>query len=383
MKNTVTWRDKFNMIKFIAGTDRFTNGAKVRAFEEEWDDWLGSKHSLFVSSGSTANTLLVSAIKEKYGLKDGAKVLVPACTWVTNVGPIIQCGLQPIFCDINLNDYSFDTDHMKIISTKHHDIAAIFVTHLLGFSADIDQYSDIFPLALILEDICESHGCTDKHGHKRGANSLGATFSFYFGHHMTTIEGGMVSTRNEDLHDLMRIKRSHGLARELPPVKFHDAKQSWPNVDPRFMFMTDAYNFRNTEINAVLGSSQLTRLDHAIAVRKRNYQKFLKILSKYDYMFHMPSHADTNSNYAFPLIAKDKKVADKLKVELENMGIETRPIVSGNLLLQPFLQAYSMEPNSHNNIQVVHENGVYIGNNHLVTNSDIELLVEVLKNVVG
>jgi CDP-6-deoxy-D-xylo-4-hexulose-3-dehydrase len=97
----------------------------------------------------------------------------------------------------------------------------------------------------------------------------------------------------------------------------------------------------------------------------------------------MPSHADTNSNYAFPLIAKDKKVADKLKVELENMGIETRPIVSGNLLLQPFLQAYSMEPNSHNNIQVVHENGVYIGNNHLVTNSDIELLVEVLKNVVG
>lgn len=383
MKNTITWRDKLSLIMFIARSDKFTNGPMVRRFEEEWNRWLGSRHSLFVSSGSTANSLLIASVKERYGLKDGDKVLVPACTWVTNVGPIIQNNLQPIFCDVNLDNFSFDLSHMKKIAKKHPDIKMVFVTHLLGFSADLESYKEIFPKAKILEDICESHGCQSPYGYKRGYDSIGATFSFYFGHHMTTVEGGMVSTCDEDLLDLMRIKRSHGLARELPKAKFEAAKKEWLNVDPRFMFMTDGYNFRNTEISAVLGISQLKRLDDAIAVRKRNYSMFHDIVSANEDLFYVPSSSSTNSNYAFPLIAKDAVMAEKMKIVLEKSGIETRPIVSGNLLSQPFLQGYKIEPGSSMNIEKIHSNGVYIGNNHMIGSDELGLLEQVLRSIRG
>ena len=367
------------LISFIATSSKFTNGPRVKRFEAEWNEWLGSKHSLFVSSGSTANSLLVSAVKEKHGLRNGDKVLVPACTWVTNIGPIIQSGLQPIFCDINLSNYSFDLEHMRKISVAHRDIKMIFVTHLLGFSADIEAYREIFPNALIIEDICESHGCLAPNGSRRGSDTIGATFSFYFGHHMTTIEGGMVSTNDEDLCDLMRLKRSHGMARELPAAKFAEATAAWPRVDPRFMFMTDGYNFRNTEIAAVLGSSQLRNLDRAIGIRNGNYAAFHALLSTRQDLFHMPVASSSTSSYAFPLVARDSAVAAKLKLLLESAGIETRPIVSGNLLMQPFLQGYDIEPGSNMNIQTAHDNGVYVGNNHMIGDREMATLSHVLE----
>jgi CDP-6-deoxy-D-xylo-4-hexulose-3-dehydrase len=259
----------------------------------------------------------------------------------------------------------------------------IFVTHLLGFSADIEAYKEIFPKALIIEDICESHGVKSPTGERRGAESLGATFSFYFGHHMTTVEGGVVSTRDEELYELMRIKRSHGLARELPFQKFLEAMKNNPYVDSKFMFLTDGYNFRNTELGAVLGTSQLKRLDKAIEIRNRNYKMFLNALAPYADHFHMPVDSDTNSSYAFPIVAKNKKTADQLKFDLDGAGIETRPIVSGNLLLQPFLKNYSLEDGSKMHIKTVHENGVYVGNNQLIGRSEIEMLSDVLANTVG
>lgn len=382
MKNTISLKDKLVMIWFIATTNKFTNGSKVIEFESQWNQWLGSSYSLYVSSGSTANSLLIAAVKEKYGLSNGDKVLVPSCTWVTNIGPVMQSGLTPIFCDINLDNFSFDLGHMKKIAKAHPDIKMIFVTHLLGYSADIESYREIFPNAHIVEDICESHGVISPNGVKRGADSLGATFSFYFGHHMTTIEGGMVSTYDEELYHLMKIKRSHGLARELPYKQFLEAKKKYPNVDPKFLFLTDGYNFRNTEIGAVLGSSQLKRLDRTVNIRNNNYNMFLESVSHYSDHFYIPTNSSTNSNYAFPLIAKKKNVADKLKMNLEHAGIETRPIVSGNLLLQPFLSNYSIEPGSNMNIQIVHDNGVYVGNNHLIGRKEIDMLNDVLSNTI-
>lgn len=166
MGETITWADRLKMAKFVLTTKKFTNGEKVKQFESEWNSWLGSKHSLYVSSGSTANFLLIAAVKELYGLKSGDKVLLPACTWMTNVAPIIQLGLTPIFCDVNITDFSFDLDKAKLIA-QSHDIKLIFVTHLLGFSANNEGLKEIFPNALMLDDICESHGCTDNNGFKR------------------------------------------------------------------------------------------------------------------------------------------------------------------------------------------------------------------------
>ena len=155
MKDCITEQDKEAMIDFLKNNSRLTNGPKVKQFEKEWSEWLGVKHSLFVSSGSTANLLLVAAVKEKYNLKNGDKVVVPSMTWVTNVSPIFQLGLTPVFCDINPYDYSFDKEYLKLLAKKHPDIKAVFVTHLFGISADIDEYKEILPNAIFMEDVCK------------------------------------------------------------------------------------------------------------------------------------------------------------------------------------------------------------------------------------
>ena len=155
MKDCITAEDKTAMIEFIQNAGRFTNGPMVKKFEKEWSEWLGCKHSLFVSSGSTANLLLVAAIKEKYNLKDGDKVIVPAITWVTNISPIMQLGLQPIFCDVDATTFSFNENHLRVLASAHHDIKAIFVSHLFGISADIDTYKAILgPKVTFIEDVC-------------------------------------------------------------------------------------------------------------------------------------------------------------------------------------------------------------------------------------
>lgn len=378
MGETITWSDRLKMAKFVLTTKKFTNGEKVKQFESEWNHWLGSKHSLYVSSGSTANFLLVAAVKEMYGLKAGDKVLLPACTWMTNVAPIIQLGLTPIFCDVNITDFSFDLDKAKAIS-QQHDIKLVFVTHLLGFSANNEGLKEIFPNALMLDDICESHGCTDNNGFKRGSNSLGATFSFYFGHHMSTIEGGMISTNNSDLYDLMRIKRSHGFARES--LSFNTYAEQHPDIDRQFLFMTDGYNFRNHEICAVLGSSQLKRLDEMIKIRRENFDRFTMILTKFEHLFYPISHARTNSNFCFPFICRSKEIMSVMKAIFKYQGIEYRPVVSGNLLRQPFLKDYKIETEGPHVADLIHDQGVYIGNSHFVTRNDLDFLEKTLEKI--
>ena len=159
MGETITMGDRLSMAYFAMTANKFTNGKKVKQFEDNWNKWLGSKYSLFVSSGSTANFLLVAAVKELYRLKNGDEVLLPACTWVTNVAPIIQLGLKPVFVDINLKDFSFDINKVKRIA-KNHNIKMVFTTHLLGFPFDVNKLRNIFPKALYIDDVCESHGCT-------------------------------------------------------------------------------------------------------------------------------------------------------------------------------------------------------------------------------
>lgn len=380
MGETITFADRVKMAYFVLTAKRFTNGEKVKAFEQAWNTWLGSSCSLYVSSGSTANFLLVAAVKEKYGLKQGDKVLLPGCTWMTNVAPIIQLGLQPIFCDINLQNYSFDLEEAKQIAVAHKDIKMIFVSHLLGFSGDNEDLQEIFPDAIIIDDACESHGCKDPRGAKRGAKSLGATYSFYFGHHMSTIEGGMVSTYNEDLYDLMKMKRSHGLARES--INFNEISGKYSTIDKSFLFITDGYNFRNHEICAVLGLSQLKRLDSMIERRRKNYEKYVGIVNTFDNIFFPHRYEKGNSSFCFPFICRDTKTTNALKMQFTKNGIEYRPIVGGNLLAQPFLKNYTLSTTKgRTNLDIIQTQGVYIGNNHFVDNERMDCLEEIIKDL--
>lgn len=380
MSNNMTLMDRVRMAKFCLTSDRFTNGPKVRQFESAWSKWVGSKHSLYVSSGSTANYLLLAAIKEVYGLKRGDKVIVSSCTWVTNINPVFQLGLQPIFCDIDINTFVFNEENLKYISEQHPDIKVIFTTHLMGFPAPIERYRKIFPGALFIDDVCESHGCLNSDGTKVGSNSLGATFSFYFGHHMSTIEGGMISTNDSAIYDVMRLKRSHGMARESDMSDVY--YETYPNIDKQFLFVTDGYNFRNHELCAVLGLSQIKRLDRMIAKRNENYKKFVKLISKYCNIVHVPTVPDGISSFCLPLIFYDSEVKNKFKDLCNLYGVEHRPIITGNCLKQPYLGNYSMTSNKNNyNVDLIHDCGIYLGNNQFIGDRELAILDKILEKL--
>ena len=380
IKNAITVKDRLKLCYFLLTNTKYTNGPNVKKFENAWKNWVGSRYALMTNSGSSANLLLLSAVKEKYNLKDGDKVLVPACTWSTNINPVIQLGFKPIFCDVNLENFSFDIDHLQQIKTQHPDIKIIFITHLLGFSADNKLYQELFPNAIVLDDICESHGCLDLSGAKKGSNSLGATFSFYFGHHITTVEGGMIVTSDPELYDLMRMKRSHGMAREAVNSTVYNDQN--PSIDPQFLFVTDGYNLRSTEINAVLGLTQLPRLDSFISIRRNNFARFVNIVANHPDKFYPIVWDPCNSNYSFPFICKTPELMKTIKKLFTDAGIEHRPLVGGNLLQQPFLkQHYFDVPKNDYNVDLINDNGFYIGNSQFVTKHHLDYLENLLDNI--
>lgn len=376
MRNSINFIDKLKLIQFILSTNYFTQGKKIIELEEEWSNWLGAKHSLFVASGSSANFLLIASLIEKYNLKKGDKVLVPACTWVTSINPIFQLGLEPVFCDVNIVNFSFDEDELEFISKKHSDIKIVFTTHLLGFSANIKKYKEYFPKAIFIDDVCESHGCLDEDGTKIGSNSLGATFSFYHGHHMTTIEGGMISTNDSDFYDLLKLKRTYGLARVSN--KFSDYSTQNSDIEKMFLFVTDGYNFRNTELAAVLGLSQLKRLDDNIYNRRKIYSKFVELLNNNENFYSLVNDS-RNSSFCLPFICKSVDIKNKLINKLIDNKIEYRPIVAGNLIKQPYIK-YKLETKKKIPIvDIIHSQGLYIGNNQFVTEKEIKFLEHLLK----
>ena len=298
---------------------------------------------------------------------------------MTNVAPIIQLGLTPVFCDVNLYNFSFDLNEARRLA-ELHDIKMVFITHLLGFSADNESLKKIFPRALFLDDVCESHGCTDLIGNKRGSNSLGASFSFYFGHHMSTVEGGMVSTNNTDLYDLMLMKRSHGMARAS--TRFDDYAKAYPDIDKKFLFVTDGYNFRNHEICAVLGLSQLKRLSKMIEIRRKNHELFTQIIDSCPTLFYNIKNPATNSSFCLPFICKSAEIMKAMKEVFDKHGIEYRPVVAGNLLTQPFLKDYKIDTKrTVTNADTINNQGVYIGNNHFVTEKDMAFLKQVVEKI--
>mgnify|MGYP003148772753 FL=1 len=230
---------------------------------------------------------------------------------------------------------------------------------------------------MILEDCCESHGATFE-GQKVGTFGEGSTFSFYFGHHMTAIEGGMVCTNSESLYDLMRMKRSHGLAREATPKTFKYIHHEHPHLDKRFLFPTVGYNLRNVEINAVVGMEQLKHLDHWIELRKRNLKAFNKILSKYGDEFYRVGEGG-NSSFALAFVCKDAERKRQLEDHLADQGVETRPFLVGNITRQPFIN--HPNPELFKNAEFLHNNAFYIGNNQFITQTQLKQLGKYINDV--
>ena len=374
-ENVISDADIQLLIEFIRGTSRFTQFDKVREFEAAHAAWQGCRYSILVNSGSSANLLLVNTLKELKGWQAGDEVIVPAVTWPTTVTPVLQFGLTPVFVDANLSDLSFDYEQLARSITPR--TRAIFVAHLLGFPADIPRLKQIIGARdiEILEDSCESMGAS-VNGIKVGNLGAGGTFSFYWGHHMTTVEGGMLCTNREDVYRLAILKRSHGLARELPPDYHGGIRERYPDLDFSFLFLTDGFNIRSTEFNAVLGMSQLRKIDEFIEIRNRNYARFAGICRRYsDHLFVLDGKG--LSSFTLPFIFRDADRKNAFLQTITRNGIEARPLISGNLLRQPFLKHY-YRPGEFPNADLIHTNAFYIGNNQFVNHERIDFLEKLM-----
>lgn len=377
-ENILENSDKEQLIDFINSTDRFTQFSKVKLFEKDWSQWQGTKHSVFVNSGSSADLVMLDGVKEYYNIPDNSEVIVPATTWTTCISSVIQTKMIPVFVDINLQDLSFDYESIEKVITEKTKI--ILVTHLIGLPANMAKINSIAKKydLLVLEDCCESHGAYFE-GKKVGNHGVASTFSFYWGHHMTTIEGGMVCTDIDELNDLFILKRSHGLARELDSSKHDFYKKKYPDIDFNFLFLTTGYNVRNTELHATIGIEQLKHLDRYIEIRNKNYENFLKIISMIKDKLYL-CYSDGYSSFSLPFIFKDINDCHLLQSILHDKQIETRPIISGNLLRQPCYKSYG-KYNDFPNADILHKNGFYIGNNQFVNNERLNLLKDILKDV--
>ena len=274
MENNIVAADFAAVIDFLRqeGPPILTQSSQVRLFEEEWSRWLGVKHSIFVNSGSSANLLTMAALRETVG---SGEIIVPTLTWVSDIASVLQCGFDPVFVDINPRTLGMDGEEvLKKITPRTQ---AVFLTHILGYNAlDEKLLSELRGRRILLiEDVCESHGATFQ-GRKLGTLGLMSNFSFYYAHHMSTIEGGMISTDDAELSQILRMLRSHGMVREAQSAQL---KQSYAakfsDLNPDFIFAFPAYNVRSTEINAVLGRTQLQRLDENNQARTENLKLFL------------------------------------------------------------------------------------------------------------
>jgi len=382
-ENVFFTKDLKEIANFISKNPKFTQGKLVKNFEKKFSLWNDSKYSIFVNSGSSANLITLNAAKTIYNWKNNDEIIVPALTWPTTVTPIIQAGLKPVFLDCNFLDLSIDYDDFKKKITKN--TKAIFLAHILGFPANIDRIKKIIKKnkILIMEDCCESPGA--KYGETKIGNfGIAGTFSFYWGHHMTTIEGGMITTNNKKFYDMCKLKRSHGMARELDPNDFSKIKKKFRKLDKNFLFLTDGFNLRSTEINAFIGIRQLKKLNNYIKIRNANYLYFLKIIKNYKkkgIWTISPTNLKTISSFAFPIFFKTSKYLMKFKKILNKNNIEFRTVISGNLLRQPFLKSFSNKSNKMPNADIVHKNGIYIGNNQFVNKQRLNWLASLFEKI--
>ena len=389
MKNKFKWQlindsitdgDKKALTDFInTPNQRFTNGPKVKEFEKAWSEYVGCDFSIFVNSGASANYIMASIMKEEKGV---GEVIVSPLGWVSDVSPLVNLGFTPVFVDVSMENMSITLDNIKAAVTDK--TVGVSLVHVLGFAAVTDEMkkfcndNDLF----FIEDCCESHGATYK-GTKVGNFGDVSNFSFYFGHHITTIEGGMVCTNDERLYDYAKLFRSHGMTREASVQLQEQYERSRPDLNPLFTFAVPGYNMRNQELNAVLGLEQLKRLNYNCDKRRDNFKSWVDSLNSDK--FFVDFHQNGNSNFALPLVLKEKdlELFEKCCILLEEQNVEYRVGTAGggNQARQPYLDKYNFIAHDLSNVDHIHDFGLYIGNHPELVDEDIVNLCKELNNL--
>lgn len=371
---------KKQLVTFLEGAKMLSFGTECIKFEEKFAKWQGRKHCVFVNSGSSANLAVVQAILNLGKVKVGDNVGVSALTWSTNVMPLIELGLHPIPIDVELNTLNISSRQLKK-TLRRYELKMLFITNLLGFCDDIDVIREVCEEEniLLIEDNCESLG-TVFQGKKLGNFGAASTFSFYVGHHMSTIEGGAICTDNEELADMLRLVRAHGWDRNLAEKrqqKIRDKYKVNSTFYSRYTFYDLGYNLRPTEINGFIGNTQVQYLDEIVEKRSRNFQDIAKKIYIQDDRYYSitTDHIDLVSNFAIPIICKTKQVRDELVAKCDGK-LELRPIVGGDMTKQPFFKKYDQHDYlQDSNASLIHEQGLYFGNNPELTKQEKEQIV--------
>ena len=377
IQDTIDNQDIDNLIEWLKSYPRLTKGSKTIEFENKWSQWLGSKYSVFVNSGSSANLLMLYALKILNKMKNN-KVCVPSLCWATDLAPVLQFDMQPLLIDCNLDNLSVDLIHLEEVFKTEQPSVLILVS-VLGLSPDMELIIELCKKydVILLEDNCESQGTKFK-GTKLGNFGLMSSFSTYFGHTMSTIEGGLISTNDDEIYNTLLQLRSHGWDRDLSSEKQQELREEWGVSDfsALYTFYVPGFNVRSTDLQAQIGIKQLDKVDGMINNR---YENFLYYKSKLEGKTWFPKTFDDSytSNFAIPFITKSIEDKETLIKELGENNIACRPLISGSMGTQPFYKKLYGE-NKLPKCSIIDERGVYVPNHDKMTKEDIDRVCNIL-----
>jgi CDP-6-deoxy-D-xylo-4-hexulose-3-dehydrase len=367
IKSLIEWLDQDPI-------PRLTKGDLTKQLEKKWSNYLGTKYSVFVNSGSSAILLTLAALNQLGRLKNN-KIVVPGLSWATDVSSPMLLGLQPIFCDCNLNDLSCCLDDLEILFANENPSAIILVSPL-GLVPNMDKIIKLCKKynVLLLEDVCESMGSKYKEQYL-GTFGIASFFSMYFGHHLSTIEGGFINTNDEELYHMLLMMRSHGWDRDLPEWKQKElrTKHQTTDFDSLYNFYVPGFNLRSTDLQAFLGLRAIDKLEKYSKIRNKNFNYYIeKINNNLNLTIDKENFI---SSFAIPVVSENRnKIVEKL---IEN-NIEVRPLIAGNMSNKPMSKDYYRELN---NCNIIESKGFYIPNHQDLTLQEIDKIIDIINSI--
>ena len=379
VKDTIDNKDIDRLVDWLKTYPRLSKGPVTLEFEEKYSNWLGTKYSVFVNSGSSANLLMLSTLKQGNYLKNN-KIVVPSTAWATDLAPVIQLGLEPILCDSNMEDLSADLEHLEKIFQEESPSALIFVS-VLGLVPDMNKIVELCLEydVILLEDTCEAMGCEYK-GKKLGTFGKMSSFSTFFGHHISTIEGGIVSTDDFELYELLLSIRSHGWDRDLSVETQFKLQQDWDisEFDTMYTFYYSGFNIRSTDLQAYIGLAQIDNLNDWGKKREENFHLYNKLIRN-DF-WKVKSKPDClESNFAYPIIHPKR---DEIVKTLTSNNVEVRPMICGSMGTQPFYVKEFGELKLPN-VTVIDEYGFYVPNNPKLTREEVSFISGLVNEIIN
>jgi len=368
----------------VINSGRFTMGTRVREFEQAISEYFGNKHTIMVNSGSSANLVMLTALKIIFGKNwtSEAEIIVPAISWSTTYTPLYYLGLKPVYVDVNPDDFSINPDLILNAITKN--TVAVFAVNILGQAADLDRLKQICEQKnlLLLEDNCESLGA--KLSNKfTGRFGIASSHSSFYSHHISTMEGGWISTDDDVFADTCRSLRAHGWIRD----NSDDFKAKYNTGDrfrDLFHFVLPGLNFRPLEIEAALGIVQMKKLDEMLSIRRKNAVIFQRLFSNNE-NFRVQTGQGESSWFAFAIIFEGDLIGKRSAIakSLLASGIESRPLIAGNFTKQP-VNEY-LQSRVFGNLPVadeIHSDGIYIGNHPKLLEQELNLAFNVIKGFI-